>query len=115
MKKTKVPGLIPVLILTLITVVMWVSLDVYRTVKKPEQSVVSDEVTKSLTPKLDQEAMEAIESRIILDDSQIPDIVANSSPTPKPAVTPKAVATPKPSTMSTESPTDSTPVPETTL
>jgi len=106
MKKTKVPSLIPVLILTLITVVMWVSLDIYRAVKKPVESTVPPEISKPLTPTLDQDLINQLESRNLVDDSQIPDIVVGSSPTPKPEATPKTIATPKPTEIPIEILTD---------
>jgi hypothetical protein len=86
--KTKLPGLIPILVLTLVTVVMWVSLDIYRAVNKPSQSTVPTEISEPLTPTLDQNSMSQIESRSYLDDSQIPDIMINSSPIAKPTIQP---------------------------
>lgn len=82
MKKTKLPSLIPILILTLVTVIMWVSLDVYTALKKPTQVVVPVEVSQPLSPSLDQNVIKQIESRTYLNDSQIPDNIVSSSPTP---------------------------------
>lgn len=90
MNKSKLPNLIPILILTLITVVMWVSLDVFRALKKAPELTVPTEITQPLIPSLDQNSINQIESRIFLNDSQIPDNVTSSSPTPK------ALATPSP-------------------
>jgi hypothetical protein len=90
MNKSKLPNLIPILILTLITVVMWVSLDVFRALKKAPELTVPTEITQPLIPTLDQNSINQIESRIFLNDSQIPDNVTSSSPTPK------ALATPSP-------------------
>jgi hypothetical protein len=90
MNKSKLPNLIPILILTLITVVMWVSLDVLRALKKAPELTVPTEITQPLIPSLDQNSINQIESRIFLNDSQIPDNVTSSSPTPK------ALATPSP-------------------
>ena len=82
MNKTKLPSLIPILILTLVTIIMWVSFDVYRTFKQPAESSVPANIALPLTPTLDQDAIKQIESRTYLDDSQIPDNIINSSPLP---------------------------------
>jgi hypothetical protein len=82
MNKPKQPSIVPLLILTLITVVMWVSLEVYRIFTKPVSLVVSEEISQPLTPTLDQEAINQIVSKIYLDDSQIPDGTVTSSPLP---------------------------------
>jgi flagellar biosynthesis/type III secretory pathway M-ring protein FliF/YscJ len=94
MKKTKIPSLIPILILTLITIVMWVFLDVFRALKQTPELVVPTEISQPLTPTLDQTSINQIESRTFLNDSQIPNNVANSSPTPG------ALATPQPENAS---------------
>lgn len=94
MRKQKIPGLISVLILTLITIVMWVSLDVIRAFQKTTPSVVSPEISQPITPSLDQISISQIESRLFLDDSQIPSDIINSSlsprviPTPIPTIEP---------------------------
>jgi hypothetical protein len=94
MKKTKLPSLIPILILTLITVVMWVSLDVFRTLKKTPELVVPTGVSQPLIPTLDENSIKQIESRFFLNDSQISDNVVSSSPTPQSSAVPEATATP---------------------
>ena len=99
MKKTKLPNLISVLILTLITVVMWVSLSVYRSLTSKPPAVVPEEVSKPLTPTLDSDTMSKIDSRIFLDESQIPEnvIAAPSAvPTAAPVQTPVQSPTPGP-------------------
>ena len=96
MKKTKLPSLIAVLILTLITVVMWVSLDIYRAFTKNPESVVSSDITKSLIPTLDQDSIKLVESRTLIPDSEIPEDIISSSPTPK------VVPTTEPSVQPTE-------------
>jgi hypothetical protein len=94
MNKTKLPKLIPILILTLITVVMWVFLDIVRALKQTPELVVPAEISQPLAPSLDQNLIKKIESRVFLSDFQIPDNVANSSPTPRASATPTASATP---------------------
>jgi len=94
MNKAKIPSLIPILILTLITVVMWVFLDIFRALKQSPELVVPTEISQPLTPTLDQNSINQIESRTFLNDSQIPNNVASPSPTPKVLATPQASATP---------------------
>lgn len=95
MNKTKLPSVISVLALTLITVIMWVSLDVYRAIKKPTEITVSTEISQPLTPTLDLESIKLIESRNLLNDSQIPDNIINipQSPTNTSAPIPTIVPT----------------------
>jgi len=95
MKKTKLPNLIPVLILTLITVVMWIFLDVFRILKKVPELVVPTEISQPLTPTLDQNSINQIESRIFLNDSQIPENnIVSASPTPAATIVPEVSSTP---------------------
>lgn len=106
MKKNKLPSLITILILTLITSILWVSLSTYRafTAKPPES--VPKEISDPITLTLDQTAIKKIESGIFFDSSQIPEnVVAAPSPTataqptqsPQPTLTPEATPTPIPS------------------
>jgi hypothetical protein len=60
MKNTKLPSLIPILIMTLVTVIMWVSLDVYRAFKIPVEAVVPAEVSQPLTPSLNQDVINQV-------------------------------------------------------
>jgi hypothetical protein len=100
MNKTKVPSIIPILILTLVTVVMWVSLDIYRAIKHPVAFTVPAAVSQPLTPTLDQDAINQVESHTFLNDSQIPDIIVNPSPTPA------GKSTPRPTIAPTTAPTE---------
>jgi len=94
MKKTKLPSIISVLILTLITVVMWVSLDIYRALKKPTEITVSKEISQQLNPSLDQESIKKVESRSFLDDSQIPNIsISPGAATPSSTIAPVIIPT----------------------
>jgi hypothetical protein len=103
MKKNKLPSMISILILTLITSVLWVSLSTYRAfTAKPAESVPK-EISDPITLTLDQTAIKKIESGIYFDSSQIPDSVGGVSssplpaqPTQKPSLTPIPTATPTP-------------------
>lgn len=93
MKKIKLPNGVAILVLTLITVVMWVSFSIYHAVGKKPDVKVPTEVSKPLSPTLDVEVINMIESRSYLDDSQIPQNVV-TGPIPlggnKPIATPVA-------------------------
>lgn len=93
-KATKLPNIVAVLILTLITVVMWVSFSIYRAVVSAPSAVVPAAVSQPITPSLDAEAMTLLESRIFIDETQIPDSVVSQT---SPSATPAPIATPVPS------------------
>jgi hypothetical protein len=85
MKKNKLPSLVSILILTLLTSVVWVSLSVYWAVKTKPPESVPKAVSEPLTPTLDQDTISKIESGMFLDNSQIPqNITTGSSPLPSP-------------------------------
>lgn len=101
MNKTKLPSIISVLILTLITVIMWVSLDIYRALKKPTEITVSKEISQQLNPSLDQDSIKKVESRNFLDDSQIPDVtISPVIATPSSTIAPVNVPTTETTTQS---------------
>ena len=105
MPKTKPPSLVSVLILTLITVIMWVTFDVYRLFNKPVTPSVPENVSRQIDPTLDQSAIDQLESRIFLDDSQIPDTVISKSTDQELIFTPsgvKEVASPSGTIQNTE-------------
>lgn len=87
MNKNKLPSLIPILVLTLMTVITWVSVDVYLAFNKKPQITVSEGISQPLTPSLDQDTINKLESHNYLDDSQIPEVSVGSSPSPTPIAT----------------------------
>jgi cytoskeletal protein RodZ len=96
MKKNKLPSLITILVLTLLTSIIWVSFSVYRAITaKPPESVPSA-VSAPLVPTFDTPEINKIESSLFLDNSQIPQNLITAStppkitPTPVPTVTPVA-------------------------
>jgi len=92
MKKTKLPNIVSVLILTLITSIMWISFNVYRTFTTKPAPVVPSEISEPLTPTLDTDAINQIESRTFLEAGEIPQTVV----TPEASATPSAVPSPTP-------------------
>ena len=82
MKKSKLPNLISVMILTLITSLMWVSFNIYRALTSKAPPSVSAQVSQPLTPTLDKDALDLIQGKLYLNDSQIPDNVAAGTGVP---------------------------------
>lgn len=73
---------------------MWVSLDIYRAIKKPTQITVPTEISQPLTPTLDQDSIKLVESRNFLNDSQIPDSIINTSQVSTSTATPSSTIVP---------------------
>ena len=98
MKKSSLPSLITLLIFTLITAFVWVVFTIYRAFSVKPPPSVPEEVSRPLDPKLDTETLKNIESKIFLDDSQIPEIQVSTTPVPQavytPVKTPAAITTP---------------------
>lgn len=97
MKKKTLPKPITLLILTLLTAVVWVGLNIYRSFTIKPISPVSDTVVKPLNPTLNTGVIQKIESAIYLPDSQIPPlnievkgVTRTIAPTPVPVITPIA-------------------------
>ena len=105
MKKDKLPSLITIMILTLITSVLWVSFSTYRAfTAKPSESVPK-EISDPITLTLDQNVINKIESGIFFDSSQIPENVAVSTSSPAPALPTRIpIPSPTPTSEATSSP-----------
>jgi hypothetical protein len=103
MQKNKLPNIVSILILTLITVIMWVSFSVYRAVTDKPAPTITKTISEPLSPRLDTDTINKIESSVFLDSSQIPQgivaaqtmipIVTIPTPMPTPIVA-SASATP---------------------
>lgn len=105
MKKGKLPSVVTVLILTLITAVMWVSLNVYRSLTEKPPPAIPPEISEPLDPSLDIQTLNQIQSRLFLEESEIPIVAATpeTSPTPStltPNPSPTPLTTPLPATES---------------
>lgn len=94
MNKSKIPSLITLLVLTLITAVMWVGFSVYRALAIKPSPSVPQEVSEPLTPTLDTASLKKIEARIFLNDSEIPEITLSTTSTPSPTIAPARTASP---------------------
>ena len=91
--KGSVPKPISILMLTLLTTLLWVSLSVYRTFTVKPPSVVSANITKTISPNIDVDSINLIESATFIPDSEIPqlNIESNVLPIPIPTVIPESV------------------------
>jgi len=64
MHKNKLPGLVILMILTLITVAFWILFNVYRSFTTNPSIDVSEKILLEITPKLDTETIKIMKSKI---------------------------------------------------
>lgn len=96
MNKNKVPGLITILIATLITVVAWIGFSIYRAFANKPTPNVSQAVLQPLTPSLDKNIIDKIQGRLYFDESVIPEPSIGPTETQGPAQTPVPEISPTP-------------------
>ena len=70
MQKTKTPGIVVILVFTLITIILWASLDIYRGITKKPTTVIDEKLLTPLNPNLYQEALKRLQSRIYISDNE---------------------------------------------
>ena len=108
--KTKVPNLITILVLTVLTAVVWISLGVYRAITTQPTPRVPEEISQPLSPILDKNVIDDIKSRQFVSPNEIPTtliIIPTSTPTIAATVTASPSATLASSPTSTPIPTAS--------
>ena len=107
MKKNSLPKPISLLILTLLTAILWVGLGIYRTLTVKPVPTVPETVSKSITPSLNTNIIQKIESAVFFQDSEIPplNIGAIKLGTPLPSAVPTPVATVSATPVATEAAT----------
>jgi len=102
-KRTKLPNLVVIAILTTITVIFWIGFGIYSIFQHKPETLVPKEITQSLDPNLDLVTLKRLESKLLLPDSQIGETIL-TAPTPEATSTPAATLTPSPTpTVSPES------------
>lgn len=74
MNKNKLPSIVSILILTLVTAFAWLSFSIYRAVTIKPDPVVPKEISEPLSPDLDGETINKLQTKLYFDDSQVPDI-----------------------------------------
>lgn len=108
MKKSSLPKPITILILTLLTALIWVGLNIYRTVAVKPVAPVPENILKPLNPTLNTDVLQKIEASIFIQDSEVPPINVSVgevlTPTPVPTTTPEATAIPEASPSASPNP-----------
>jgi len=105
MTKNKIPTSIALVILTAITITIWVGTSIYRALISKPSPAVSGEILKTFSPTLNQKAIQKIEGRSFLLEEEIgriakpitlPTVAPTPTPLPIPTQTPVPEATEKP-------------------
>lgn len=92
--KTKLPSLVAILVLTVLTSVLWISFGVYRALTTQQTPSVPTDVSEPLTPTLDKNAIDAIKSRQFIDNVPTTVItISTSTPIASPSIEPTPSAT----------------------
>lgn len=105
MTKNRLPKPITLLILTLLTVVLWVGLSIYRTITIKPPTDVPQNISNPLNPTLDTNVINNIESAIFIPDSEIPALNIKQNETPVSVATPIPTPTPVPESTASASTT----------
>jgi len=71
------PPIVKLAILTLITVIIWITFDVYRALTIKPAPDVPEEILAKLDPSLDETALNQLQSRVYVADEQIRDNIIN--------------------------------------
>lgn len=107
MKKRSLPKPITILILTLLTAVLWVGLNIYRAIAVKPVTTVPENVSLPLDPTLDTNVIQKIESAIFIPDSEIPPINLTPTQTGQPIPTTEPTPTILPTVSPEASPSSS--------
>lgn len=103
MPKTKPPRIVTILIVSTITIVFWVAIDVYRALTIKPADPVPGEIIAPIDPNLDETALRSLEQRVYIEEDQIQTLPEQStapqvtpSPSPTATVSPDASFEPTP-------------------
>lgn len=83
MKKSKIPSLVTVVILTTITMVFWLLFSIYRVFTKTPQLNIAPQIIEPLDPLLDKNTLDKLQGTTYFEESQIPQ-TTSLTPTPTP-------------------------------
>lgn len=64
MNRQKTPIAISMMILTLITIIFWVSFSIYKVFTTDTAEIVPEEITLPIDPKLDMDTIELIKNKL---------------------------------------------------
>ena len=97
MKKLKVPNIVTIMILTVITISFWIVFSVVRIFRTEPTPSIPPEILNPLNPNYDKTVVDKIEGRIYFDKEQIFETVQ-----PSPSLTTSPTASPEAATGSGE-------------
>ena len=98
----KIPNSLTVLVLTVFTILVWISLEVYRSFTDPVDIEVPDEILEPISPNLDINALAEIENSLFLSDQELEELrqlnplIATPSATIIPTIIEEVTPTPIP-------------------
>lgn len=72
--KNRLPSLVTILVLTLVTSLAWIAFSIYRAITVKPAPVVPKDISQPLTPTLDTKTIDELKLKLYFDDSQIPEI-----------------------------------------
>ena len=101
--REKTPSYIKVGILTVITTIIWIFLNVYRTLTIKPAPNLPAQVLASFSPELDTEKLGAIESRTFFEEEQVTSLFT-ATPTPTAEATINPTPIPEESPLPEETP-----------
>ena len=92
--------------MTLLTALVWVGLNIYRSIAIKPAAPVSEDILKPLNPTLDTETIQKIEAAIFIQDSEVPPISVGGTmnTTPIPSQTPLPTVAPESSPSASPAP-----------
>lgn len=73
-------------IMTLLTIITWISFEVYRTLHKPTTTQVTKKQMEPLNPKINTTTIQSLKENLSFSDEEL-NIVPTSAPTPTESVT----------------------------
>jgi hypothetical protein len=94
-KKLKVPSIVTVMILTVITISVWIVFGVVRIFKTTPSPSIPPEILNPLNSSYDKSVVDKIEKRIYFDKEQVFETVWSS---PEPTISPEIIPTATPET-----------------
>ncbi|MEK7061279.1 MAG: hypothetical protein AAB954_01310 [Patescibacteria group bacterium] len=71
MKKLKVPNIVTIMILTVITILFWIILSVIRIFQKEPTPTIPSEILNPFNSSYDKSVVDKIEKRIYFDKEQV--------------------------------------------
>jgi hypothetical protein len=104
-KKSKVPSLVTIIILTAITLIFWVVFSIVKTLTTKPSPTVPEDILQGLTPTLDTTSLSEIQKRTFLSEEEIGQ--TKLSATPSATIIPIPTATTTPTASPSASPTAS--------